>query len=122
MRSQKSDYEAIMLKEWLASRTPPPPPRLAARLDAAVSDVTVNSQDSIPRSLIESASAILRETLAQSNNERNGTVALDLLAADALITYAVEVGAEDCERFAALTGEMIARLSAVIGDGRAEPR
>lgn len=111
-----------MLKEWLASRTPPPLPRLAARLDAAVSDVTANSQDSMPRSLVESASAILRETLAQSSNERNGTAALDLLAADALITYAVEAAAEDCERLAALTDEMIARLSGVIGDGRAEPR
>lgn len=85
-------------------------------------DFTANSQDAMPRSLVDSASAILRDTLAQASTDRNGTVALDLLAADALITYAVEAAAEDCERFAALTGEMIARLSAVIGDGRAEPR
>ena len=111
-----------MLKQWLASRTPPPPPRLAARLDSAVRHVTAGSPESMPRELVESASAILSDTLAQASTERNGTAALDLLAADALITYAVEAAAEDCERFAALTDEMIARLSAVIGDGRAEPR
>ena len=111
-----------MLKKWLTSRTPPPPPRLAARLDAAVPDVSANSEDQMPRSLVESASALLRDTLAQSSTERNGAAALDLLAADALITYAVEAAAEDCEQFAAMTGEMIARLSAVMRDGRAEPR
>ena len=110
-----------MLKEWLALRTPPPPPRLAARLDAAVSDVTASSRGLMPLSLVESASAILGQTLAQSSTERNGTAALDLLAADALISYAVEAAAEDCERFAALTDEMIARLSIVIGDRRPEP-
>ena len=111
-----------MLKEWLASRTPPPPARLAARLDAALPHPTAESRDQMPRSLVESASAILRDALVRSSSERNGTAALDLLAADALITYAVEAAAEDCERFAALTDEMIARLSVVIGDGRAEPR
>lgn len=111
-----------MLKEWLASRTPPPPARLAARLDAAVPDITANGPSEIPRSLVEAASAILRDTLEQSNTERNGTAALDLLAADALITYAVEAAAEDCERFAALTDEMIARISAVVFDGRGGAR
>ena len=110
-----------MLKEWLASRTPPPQPRLAARLDAALRDVG-DSQEQIPQSLVEAACAVLHDTLEQSNIGRNGTAALDLLAADALITYAVEAAAEDCERFVALTDDMIARLSVVVGDGRAEPR
>ena len=112
-----------MLKEWLASRTPPPPRRLAARLDAAlaVPDIAANGHYEIPGSRIETASTILRDTLEQSSNERNSTAALDLLAADALITYAVEAAAEDCERFAAVTDEMIARLSAVAGTGRGEP-
>ena len=83
-------------------------------------DITPNGQHEIPGSLVETASTILRDTLEQSSNERNGTAALDLLAADALITYAVEAAAEDCNRFAALTDEMIARLSAVAGKGRGE--
>jgi hypothetical protein len=109
-----------MLKEWIASRKPPPPQRLAARLDAAVPDITANGHDQIPGSLVDAASTILRDTLDHSSAGRNGTAALDVLAADALISYAVEAAAEDCERFAVLTDEMIARLSAVAGDGRGE--
>lgn len=110
-----------MLKAWLASRIPPPQPRLGARLDAAVSAVS-DSHVPIPESLVDAACAVLRETLEQSNAERNGTAALDLLAADALITYAVEAAAEDCERFAAVTDDMIARLLLVAAGGRAQPR
>jgi hypothetical protein len=75
----------------------------------------------IPESLVEAACAVLRDALEEANAERNGRAALDLLAADALITYAVEAAAEDCERFAALTDDMITRLLLVAGDGR-QPR
>jgi len=73
-----------------------------------------------PPSLVAAAAAILHETVDQPGNERNGTAALDLLAADALITYAVEAAAEDCEKLAALTDEMILRLAAVTGAERRE--
>ena len=102
-----------MLKEWLASRTPPPPPRLAARLAGAVQTVDAPDANRTALSLIEAAAAILRETPDESTDERNGAAALDLLAADALITYAVEAAADDCTRFAALVDEMIAQLSAL---------
>ena len=110
-----------MLKEWLASRIPAPQPRLAARLDAALRDVGTG-EDHIPQSLVEAACGVLRATLEQSSTGRNGAAALDLLAADALITYAVEAAAEDCERFAAITDDMIARLSVVVGHGGAQPK
>lgn len=109
-----------MLRDWLASRTPSPPPRLAARLAAAVPASASSDSNDTPRSLIAAAAGILRETVDQPSNERNGTAALDLLAADALITYAVEAAAEDCEKLAALTDEMILRLSAVTGADRGE--
>jgi len=111
-----------MLNEWLASRTPPPPPRLRARLDEVMEAIAANPSDPMPRALVESASAILRDTVARSSNDRNAAAALELLAADALITYAVEAATEDCERFVVLTDEMIRRLSAVAVEGRAEAR
>lgn len=104
-----------MLSDWLASRTPSPPPRLAARLAAAVPASESSDPDDTPRSLIAAAATILQATVDQPGNERNGTAALDLLAVDALVTYAVEAAAEDCEKFAALTDEMILRLAAVTG-------
>lgn len=81
-----------------------------------------DSRDQIPQSLVEAACVVLRDTLERSNDARNGTAALDLLAVDALITYAAEAAAEDCEHFAALTDDMIARLSVVAGGGGAGPR
>jgi hypothetical protein len=104
-----------MLRDWLASRTPSPPPRLAARLAAAVPASGSSDSNDTPRSLLAAAAMILQETVNQPGNERNGTAALDLLAVDALVTYAVEAAAEDCETFAALTDEMILRLAAVTG-------
>jgi hypothetical protein len=104
-----------MLKEWLASRNPPPQPRLAARLAAAIPASAESASGELSRSFIASAAAILRETIDSPAAGRNGTAALDLLAADALITYALEAAAEDCETFAERADEMIARLSAVAG-------
>jgi hypothetical protein len=40
--------------------------------------------------------------------------ALDLLAADALLTYALEAAAEDCATFVATPNAMIERLSAIV--------
>lgn len=105
-----------MLREWLAARTPTPPARLAARLSAAIPAGAEFSSREAPGVMIAAAITILRQTITEQSDERNRAAALDLLAADALITYAVEAAAEDCERFAMLTDEMIARLSAAAGD------
>lgn len=104
-----------MVKEWLATRSPPPPARLAGRLAAAIPPSAESLSSELSESLIAAAAAILRDTITASGDERNGAAALDLLAADALITYAVEAAAEDCRSFATRTDEMIARLSAVAG-------
>jgi len=48
-----------------------------------------------------------------SGLDRDRSSALDLLAADALISYALEAAAENCESFAASTDAMIERLAAL---------
>jgi hypothetical protein len=105
-----------MLKEWLASRSPTPPGRLAARLSAAIPAGPESNSPEAPGVLITAALAVLRQTITEPSDERNRAAALDLLAADALITYAVEAAAEDCESFATRTGEMISQLCAVAGE------
>lgn len=99
-----------MVKAWLDSRTPPPPERLARRLGAALQpDVDVDDADA--------GAMVERLTLAAvsilSGLEHDRSSALDLLAADALISYALEAAAEDCVSFAASTDAMIARLAAL---------
>jgi hypothetical protein len=106
----RRDYSATMLNEWLDSRTPPPPARLAERLDAALADVAVSDAESISDLLTAAALAILRR-LAADRGAESRAAAIDLLAADALITYALEAAAEDCESFAAQPTAIMARLA-----------
>jgi hypothetical protein len=97
-----------MVKAWLDSRTPPPPERLARRLEEALQP---DFDDADAGAMVE------RLTLAAvsilSGLEQDRSSALDLLAADALISYALEAAAEDCVSFAASTDAMIARLAAL---------
>ncbi len=73
---------------WLAARRPPPPEALRAHLIKGVHD------HDLP--LPEHLAGLGRELLAGVNRspERGRALALDLLAADALVTYAFEAQAE----------------------------
>ena len=73
---------------WLESRRPAPPGALLAPLEAAVTD----RAEALPDHL----SAVGRELLARvAASPRAGReLALDLLAADAFVTYAFEAQAE----------------------------
>jgi len=75
------------LSDWLASRTPRPPQELSARLEQIVGDDACKDYE-IAETLVAKAKGIL------SNVGNDRTAALELLAADALITYAMEAAAE----------------------------
>ena len=92
------------LREWLASRTPAPPPNLADRL---VEIVGVDALDA-PASanvLLDRGIATLRSALS----DRDG--ALDLLAADALITYSMEAAAGQCATMDSTAADAIQRIA-----------
>lgn len=80
--------EAIRLSEWIRTRVPAPPEALSQRLTEIVGDAVAASKASLPESLIDRAA----ELLTHIGNDRSA--ATDLLAADALITYAMEAAAE----------------------------
>ena len=73
---------------WLDSRRPPPPAVLRAHLEALVSD----SDERLPEHLAELGSAVLGRVTGAPGEGR--ALALDLLAADAFVTYAFEAQAE----------------------------
>jgi hypothetical protein len=114
-----------MLKAWLDSRTPPPPDRLARRMEAALAESADTGPGKISERLTIAALAILTqlghdETRRPDPSGPAGRVsadALDLLAADALVTYAAEAAAEECQSFVATTDVMIARLAAIRVNG-----
>ncbi len=91
--------------EWLDARAAPPPPELRARMAEALAGVTA---ETVPGALAEGALSCLRETLAAPEERAS---ALDLLAADALLTYALEAAAE-------LGAETLRRLTEEYGAGK----
>jgi hypothetical protein len=96
-------------RAWLRSRRPEPPARLLTRMESALSE---NSSQSLSDDLIAAATRILRE-VAHGEGANDRAAALDLLAADALITYSIEAAAEDPKSFAVQTDAMISRVAEI---------
>lgn len=90
--------------EWLDAREAAPPPELRQRIAAALGEV---SAETVPGALAEAALACLRDTLAAPEERAS---ALDLLAADALLTYALEAAAD-------IGAEMVRRVADEYGAG-----
>jgi hypothetical protein len=78
--------EAVL--NWLAGRRPTPPPILRRHL----TDLVVDSSETLPDHLADAGVALLGRVLSHPEGGRE--LALDLLAADALVTYAFEAQAE----------------------------
>jgi hypothetical protein len=80
---------ASAARGWLDARAPGVPPRLLARMRGAVAEA--EPAPDVPAQLGEAALSCLRSALAHGADR---AAALDLLAADALLTYACEAAAE----------------------------
>jgi hypothetical protein len=76
------------LLRWLEARRPAPPAELRAHLESAVTGVEL----ALPEHLAELGRRVLARVADQPSGERE--LALELLTADALVTYAFEAQAE----------------------------
>ena len=85
-------------------RKPEPPAQLAVRLAEIVGDEAFNGASSA-NVLLERGIQSLRSALS----DRDG--AIDLLAADALITYAMELAADDFATMEATAADAIQRIA-----------
>jgi len=74
---------------WLATRRPPPPATLRAQIEQAVTDAKLP----LPAHLADVGRRLLSKVSSRPDGGRE--LALDLLAADAFITYAFEAQAEE---------------------------
>jgi uncharacterized membrane protein len=96
--------ESVRIVDWLASRTPEPPATVSASLGVIVGSESCDLQD-LPSRLLSHAMVILKKP----RDDRS--YASELLAADALITYAVEAAAETCQDFQVFAETAAAQLS-----------
>jgi len=86
---------------WLAARRPVPPDALRASLEAVVTDAELSPLVPLPDQLALLGRRVLGRVTGRPAGGRE--LALDLLAADAFITYAFEAQAEvDAAGLAAL--------------------
>ncbi|HUQ81972.1 MAG TPA: hypothetical protein VM076_12560 [Gemmatimonadaceae bacterium] len=97
------------LAHWLDTRAPVPPPELVARLrDMAA---PFGGREPTAEALLDAAEAAMATLLHDGCLTRAS--ALDLLAVDALVTYAFEAAADDPERIEARTQQALARIAAL---------
>lgn len=105
-----------VVEHWLDARQPAPPPSLRAAIDAALRASAPGAPDAPVHDRLAEAGLEALGRVARKPSERS--TAAELLAADALLTYACEAAAEagpdavdaltgrlDAERFAGLLEE-----------------
>jgi len=95
------------LSAWLRARTPVPPPQLVARLDAMTTAIA--SEEASADVLLAAAERAMGGLLRDGCLTRGA--ALDLLAVDALVTYAFEAAADDPEQLEDCAARALARIS-----------
>ena len=103
---------AAEVRQGLAAREPAPPAALAARLDSLLTvfaDRLTAFRD-LPSCLAAVALAALGSL--DGRDPRSPDVAMDLLAADAFVTYAFEAAAEAGEDVGRVAEAVLARLEA----------
>ena len=97
---------------WLAKHTPPPPPVLAERVEAIVGPRVGANGGGVPspEAYLDAAEELLATLISDGCVSRSS--ALDLLVADALVTYAFEVAADEPARVAERAERAMARIAA----------
>ncbi|MEA3246305.1 MAG: hypothetical protein U9Q74_09135 [Gemmatimonadota bacterium] len=94
------------LLDWVASRAPAAPDELLAHMRA---DLDAHSAGVSP--LLDAADAALERVLRASDKERR--TALDLLSADAYVTYAFEAAAAEPATLVQAADDAMRRVSAI---------
>ena len=101
----------MTLSAWLDARRPEPPARLRTRIDAALGDA-LNGDAGDPATACLRAGEQLARTLLRENATSRDS-ALDLLAADALVTYAFEAASERPPELAARARAAMTRIASL---------
>ena len=97
--------------EWLHTREPRPPAALAARLDAVLGDALAESDGEIPTLFLAAGERLVANLLQSNSTSRDS--ALDLLTADALVTYAFEAESTTTESISARAALAMTRIAAL---------
>jgi hypothetical protein len=101
----------MTIGDWLDQREPKPPPELMTAIRKALgSDVDADAEDAAAV-LLTAAERGLRQIVG--NRETGRPIADDLLAVDALTTYALEAAAETLKSLGGFADEAMKRFGGV---------
>jgi hypothetical protein len=110
----------MTLAGWLDARAPAPPAALRHRIDDALGDDLLRESDDVAETCLAAAERLVRVLLGENATSRDS--ALDLLAADALVTYAFEAASERPADLALRASAAMARIAALGRDDTARTR
>ncbi|HEX6600614.1 MAG TPA: hypothetical protein VF034_14975 [Gemmatimonadaceae bacterium] len=105
--------------QWLGVREPAPPDALVARLHEALGADAERDAVDAADACLAAGERLLAKVLGEE--EANRDHALDLLAADALVTYAFEAASARPAGLPALAAQAMARMAALGGADVARP-
>ncbi|HEV7994476.1 MAG TPA: hypothetical protein VGP25_21820 [Gemmatimonadaceae bacterium] len=105
----------MTIADWLDSRRPPPPPALRARIDAALADSLGADEREAAEACLRAGEQVVESLLRENATSRDS--AIDLLAADALVTYAFEAASDRPAELTALAANAMSRIGALGADG-----
>ncbi len=98
--------------EWVAAHAEQPPVALRARLDGILNAEDARPDVAVAPALLEAGQALLANIIGSGSTQRDA--ALDLLTADALVTYAFEAAADDPSTLDARAADAMRAISAVV--------
>lgn len=102
----------MTVSEWLDGRTPPGPTALRARIDDALGAAAAGNSATATNACLAAAERVVEDLMVRDCTSRES--ALDLLAADALVTYAFEAASETPSELVQRATEAMLRM-AVLG-------
>ena len=101
----------MTVRDWLAQRQPAPPAALRGRLEAVLGETLNDSADEAADVCLRAAERLVAALLRGDCGARES--ALDLLAADALVTYAFEAAAETPDTLATTASAAMERIASL---------
>ena len=101
----------MTIAEWLAARRPTPPPQLTERLLAALGAAGGDDATLTATRCLEAAERMVADLLRDGRTGRDS--APDLLAADALVTYAFEAASDAPESLVERAHAAMGRLASL---------
>ena len=96
---------------WLLACEPAPPASLAARVAVHLGEAPFADASAAAARCVDAAERVVAQLVEANDTAR--TSALDLLAADALATYAFELASEQPAQLPALTRDAMVRFAAL---------